>query len=191
MPSLPRFGHFPARKTAAGKLAFSPPRPPQPSWVLLHKMCELSQFYCHGLSQEKLRFWTIFPQIDGPIRGTDPPVRLSKMPLPREASDLIFKIRSCTVRSDLKNKVFFSAIFVHIFKIRSCTVRSDLRNKIARFSGYLQRSVKYCRLGLEPQIEHFFFSDFWGAAGISPAKCQGVPPKQCLISLVSRDIPNF
>ena len=38
MLSLPRFGHFPARKTAAGKLGapagtlldFSPPRPPQP-----------------------------------------------------------------------------------------------------------------------------------------------------------------
>ena len=55
--------------------------------------------------------------------------------LPREASDLIFKIRSCTVRSDLKNKVF-SAVFL-IFKIRSYSARSDLKNKIARFSGYL------------------------------------------------------
>ena len=31
---------------------------------------------------------------------------------PREARDLIFKIRSCTVRSDLKNKVF-SAVFAY------------------------------------------------------------------------------
>ena len=44
MLSLPRFGHFPATKTAAGKLAapagtlldFSPSRLPQPSWVGAH-----------------------------------------------------------------------------------------------------------------------------------------------------------
>ena len=53
---------------------------------------------------------------------------------PREASALIFKIRSCITRTDLKNKAF-SADFVPIFKIRSCSVRSDLKNKSARFSG--------------------------------------------------------
>ena len=52
---------------------------------------------------------------------------------PREARDLIFKIRSCTVRSDLKRRYFLQ--FLIIFKIRSCTVRSDLKNKIPRFSG--------------------------------------------------------
>ena len=36
--------------------------------------------------------------------------RVFKNNLPREARDLIFKIRSCTVRSDLKIKVF-SAMF--------------------------------------------------------------------------------
>ena len=54
--------------------------------------------------------------------------------LPREASTLIFKIRSCTVRTDLKNKAF-SAAFVLIFKIRSYSARSALKNKSARFSG--------------------------------------------------------
>ena len=37
-------------------------------------------------------------------------VRILGRHLPREARDLIFKIRSCTVRSDLKNKAF-SAVF--------------------------------------------------------------------------------
>ena len=46
---------------------------------------------------------------------------------PREARDLTSKIRSCTVRSDLKNKAF-SAVVLLIFKIRSYSARSDLRN---------------------------------------------------------------
>ena len=48
--------------------------------------------------------------------------------VPREASTLILKIRSWTVRSDLKNKAF-SADFVFIFEIRSSSARSDLKNK--------------------------------------------------------------
>ena len=43
MLSLPRFGHFPAKESGCWKIGracgnaagFSPPRPPQPSWVLL------------------------------------------------------------------------------------------------------------------------------------------------------------
>ena len=57
-----------------------------------------------------------------------------KSKLPREASTLIYKIRSCAVRPDLKNKVFL-ADFGFILKIRSYSARSDLKNKIARFSG--------------------------------------------------------
>ena len=53
---------------------------------------------------------------------------------PREASTLVFKIRSCTVRSDLKNKSEISRRCL-IFKIRSYSARSDLKNKSARFSG--------------------------------------------------------
>ena len=45
-----------------------------------------------------------------------------------------FKIRSCTVRTDLRNKAS-SADFVLNFKIRSNSARSDLKNKSARFSG--------------------------------------------------------
>ena len=52
----------------------------------------------------------------------------------REASTLIFKIRPCTVRPDLKNKAF-SADFVLILKIRSYNARSDLKNKSACSSG--------------------------------------------------------
>ena len=47
-----------------------------------------------------------------------------------------FKIRSCTVRSDLKNKHEISRKCL-IFKIRSYSARSDLKNKSARFSGLL------------------------------------------------------
>ena len=65
----------------------------------------------------------------GPARHLDAPGQK-----PREASTLIFKIRSCTVKSDLENKAF-SADFVLIFKIRSYNARSDLKNKSARFSG--------------------------------------------------------
>ena len=53
---------------------------------------------------------------------------------PREASTLIFKIRSCSVITDLQSKPF-SADFAFLFKIRSYRARSDLKNKIARFSG--------------------------------------------------------
>ena len=52
----------------------------------------------------------------------------------REASTLIFKIRSCTVRSDLINKHEISRKCL-IFKIRSYSARSDLKNKSVRFSG--------------------------------------------------------
>ena len=45
-----------------------------------------------------------------------------------------FKIRSCTVRSDLKNKHEINRKCL-IFKIRSYSARSDLKNKSARFSG--------------------------------------------------------
>ena len=70
---------------------------------------------------------------------------------PREASDLIFKIRSCAVRSDLKNKVFFFSDFVLIFKIRSYSARSDLKNKIARFSGSPDfRGARLTKLHREP-----------------------------------------
>ena len=55
--------------------------------------------------------------------------------LPREASTLTFKIRSCIVRTDLKNKAF-SADVMLVFKIRSYSARSDIGNKSARFSGY-------------------------------------------------------
>ena len=61
--------------------------------------------------------------------------------LPRDASTLIFKIRSCTVRSDPKKKAF-SAAFVLIFKIRSHNARSDLKNKSARFSGLLAMQLQ-------------------------------------------------
>ena len=53
---------------------------------------------------------------------------------PREARDLISKIRSCTVRSDLKNKQENCRKCL-IFKIRSYSARSDLRKWIPRFSG--------------------------------------------------------
>ena len=78
-----------------------------------------------------------WPQCPSPEKDGMRPKFLSEsnVHLPREASDLIFKIRSCTVRTDLKNEAF-SADFVLIFKIRSYTARSDLENKITRFSGY-------------------------------------------------------
>ena len=53
---------------------------------------------------------------------------------PREASTLIFKIRSCAVRSDLKNMPEISRKCL-VFKIHSCNARSDLESKSARFSG--------------------------------------------------------
>ena len=53
---------------------------------------------------------------------------------PREARDLIFKIRSYSARSDLKNKQKTAEKYL-IFKIRSYSARSDLKNKIPRFSG--------------------------------------------------------
>ena len=82
----------------------------------------------------------------------NPPWLLVARFLPREASDLISKIRSCTVRSDLRNKVFFCNVLL-ISKIRSYSGRSDLRNKIARFSGYMENifskwSRRPCTLAL-------------------------------------------
>ena len=59
---------------------------------------------------------------------------------PREARDLIFKIRSCAVRSDLKNKHKVCRKCL-IFKIRSYSARSDLKNKIPRFSGKSIHSI--------------------------------------------------
>ena len=59
---------------------------------------------------------------------------LGKSHFPEEASTLIFNIRSCVVRSDLKNKVF--SAFLLVLKIRSYSARSDLKNKSARFSGF-------------------------------------------------------
>ena len=56
----------------------------------------------------------------------------------REASTLIFKIRSCTATSDLKNKAFSVLNFAYFLKIRSSSARSDLINKSARFSGRRQ-----------------------------------------------------
>ena len=53
---------------------------------------------------------------------------------PEKRALLIFKIRPCAVRSDLKIR-HFSADFVLIFKIRSYSARSDLKNRSARFSG--------------------------------------------------------
>ena len=61
-------------------------------------------------------------------------------PDPREASTLIFKTRSCTVRGDLKNKPKITRRCL-IFKIRACNARSDLKNKSARFSGILAVST--------------------------------------------------
>ena len=61
---------------------------------------------------------------------------------PREASTLIFEIRSCAGRSDLKNKQKISWKCL-IFKIRSYNARSDLKSKSARFSGsYLSVATK-------------------------------------------------
>ena len=54
--------------------------------------------------------------------------------LPREARDLIFKIRSYSARSDLKNKRKNCRKYLN-FKIRSYSARSDLKNEIPRFSG--------------------------------------------------------
>ena len=51
---------------------------------------------------------------------------LWKQRKPRKASILICKIRSCVVKSDLKNKLF-SAEFVFILKIQSYNARSDLK----------------------------------------------------------------
>ena len=53
---------------------------------------------------------------------------------PREASTFIFKIRSCVVRSGLKNRPKTSRKCL-IFKIRSYRARSDLKNKSPRFSA--------------------------------------------------------
>ena len=71
-----------------------------------------------------------------------------KFPLrfPREARDLIFKIRSYSARSDLKNKQKNCRKCL-IFKIRSYSARSDLKNKIPRFSGF-------CR-GLSWELSEF------------------------------------
>ena len=55
----------------------------------------------------------------------------------REASTLIFKIRSRIVRSDLKDKTL-SAHFIG-YKIRYYSARSDLKNKSVRFSGLATR----------------------------------------------------
>ena len=67
-------------------------------------------------------------------RSRKHPKRPRKSPAPREASTLTFKIRSCVVRSDLKNKHKISRKCL-IFKIRSYSAGSDLKNKSARFSG--------------------------------------------------------
>ena len=69
-----------------------------------------------------------------------------------EASTLIFKIRSCTVRSDLKTKHKISRKCL-IFKIRSYNARSDLRNKSARFSGKSHMQQKLLRLMLMLSFE--------------------------------------
>ena len=55
--------------------------------------------------------------------------------LPREASDLIFKIRSCAVRSDLKHKKNAEKTLFLRSDLTVQESRSDLKNKIARFSG--------------------------------------------------------
>ena len=55
---------------------------------------------------------------------------------PRDASTLIYKIRSCIARTDLWNKHEISRECL-IFKIQSCNARSDLKNKSAIASlGY-------------------------------------------------------
>ena len=82
--------------------------------------------------------------------------------IPRQASTLIFKIRSCTVRSDLKNKAF-SADFVPAFKIRSDSARSDLQNKSARFSG-----LESCLRKIPAPIEI--------KSALPPQKTQNTPP---------------
>ena len=76
-------------------------------------------------------FGSVLPET---ARGSGTAVLPKTHPKPREASTLIFKIRSCTVRSDLKSKHEISRKGL-IFKIRSYSARSDLKNKSARFSG--------------------------------------------------------
>ena len=51
-----------------------------------------------------------------------------------EASTPIFSVRSCAVRSDLKDKRKISRKCL-ILKIRSYNARSDLKTKSVRFSG--------------------------------------------------------
>ena len=59
--------------------------------------------------------------------------------IPREASTLSFKIRSCAVRSDLKNKVFQQIALLS--KIRSYSVRSALNDKRTRFFGLYGQTI--------------------------------------------------
>ena len=63
--------------------------------------------------------------------------------MPREASTLIFKIRSCIVRSDLQNKHEISRKCL-IFKICSYSARSDLKKKSACVSRCSDSCMSCC-----------------------------------------------
>ena len=83
-----------------------------------------------------LAFLTVFPFFskDLGVPHREKTLALFGASLPREASTLFFKIRSCTVRSDLKNRHKIGRK-CRVLKIRSCSARSELKNKSARFSG--------------------------------------------------------
>ena len=86
----------------------------------------------------------LMSNVDGSFEGsidsrlsfpaTEPP-DTRRVSEPREASTLIIKLRSCTVRSDLKNTHEISRKCLMLTKIRSYSARSDLKNKSARFPG--------------------------------------------------------
>ena len=107
--------------------------------------------------------------INHPYSNNIPP--LSRNTFPREASTLIFKIRSCTVRSDLKSKHKISRKCL-IYKIRSCSATSDLKFKSARFSGFWDSIAEG---GYRTHLPHFHrvsrqyrWDTPFGGGGIAP-----------------------